>query len=424
MRAHILTSGVCEGERTYTLLRCDRCDDGGCALHLQSYRSRSKCVTRNVMADAVPTELPVVAYTFERAPEGAGKFRAVDAHVPNDGFTVANLAVCLQAVCEESRRASCSQNQVNQIAQVAPRSQTQVSAKTVAEARRKMAQWRQDRFAQTMRRGIEICAVSMWMYRTSHATPTALIRFAVRHGTSAVLWWLVYKYWKATRAWRAAARISAEREASSPAADASVTGLEKAFLSLCIDNPICIRHARVCALPKSITLEARFEMCEPDVEDCSAILTSGRVVVECAAAPRTDGAILRLGHADSYGALRSGAWMRSELLGMDCRVSRVHSLRSFATGLQNATVGGSSEPCIAMLEVLWRGRNSIWNATPTESVEDDPATWLCLALRTNCARVTIYPCDSGSTDTRVACERLLLEARTELEYVRVAVLAS
>ncbi|KAK3249639.1 hypothetical protein CYMTET_40919 [Cymbomonas tetramitiformis] len=600
MRGHILDSTQRDGKRAYVVLRCDRCDSHACSLRLPIYRCRSRLITRDLLIDAVPTELPLVAYSLKRASEREERYAIVNAYVPKEGLTVAHFGFCLVATCEELRRTSCSRAQMNLVAQLAPNSTTTVSAKHVNEARRKVAQWRQDRFTQTIRRAIETCAAGMWVCRTQHATPAALVRFCAQYGKAAALWWLVSKAEASPRVacgdahfcealalrevdvhdlplddlgtwplW--AQRALSELDNSVAHAEAeghdqtNDPALVRECLRLCVDRPVCVWHARVCALPMALIQETLFEMCEPvcyerlakawdslqtraplsfvividarspalritifgsgneggvyflctqrwtcdrtwrrclrarvalktvarthihcledtaaaasslladftkthcaarsesDVVDCSAIMTSGRVVVECAAAPRNDGLTCRMGCAETRIGLRAGAWARNESLGMDCRVLRVHSLRSFATGVQGAAMLGNAEPCIVMLEAQWRGpRNEpactagvlvhpdrwtfgahpslrVMHQLPTDTnwsqlnlecsadlVEEEPSTWLCLVLRANCARVTIYPLDEDRIEARDACERLLLEARTELEYERAAVCA-
>ncbi|KAK3289470.1 hypothetical protein CYMTET_3082 [Cymbomonas tetramitiformis] len=197
---------------------------------------------------------------------------------------------------------------------------------------------------------------------------------------------------------------------------------------------------------------------ENEFMEYAAMLTSGRVVVECADVPRATGITIQLGDtaspACSTSAVVAGCWLRNDFIGLDARVVSVHSLRELVTGVP-PNIFHEEEHRVAMLEVLWSGRDCVpdcvvgldlsdpsWRVSPYPSLRvtyqisqdvhwpqlnleiatgyvcADAFDWMALALRVNSARITVYPEAGGSRTAREECDRKLLLARTELEYLR------
>ena len=552
---------------------------------------------RDVRCTNIPTTHPLVVYDIDAKTE-----RAVCASAPDTSFTSKGLLHCLVAICEEHRRAACNKTQRARAMELAPCNDSRVGVRRLLDARKKAASWKQDKFVQCLVRALDVCIAGGWIYLRDCDTPAAHLRFALRYGTRAMLWWFVTTRTQNPRIvrsgnhlrfalsvcdsgethalplhqtgdWPSWARRTLAQFANDAASIAhalpepsladvaadcegltlgravvvrttrscvapDVRGLRKilefgdplsyADLTLAatemlqsltdnVSTPVVVVDARTPALRvtlytreptalsgacthirctnrwtcentwrRALLVRSKFRFVsvlrlqytdgDEDtslaryVRDCcdvrsenefmeyAAMLTSGRVVVECADVPRATGITIQLGDtagpACSTRALVAGCWLRNDIIGLDARVVSVHSLRELVTGVP-PNIFHEEEHRVAMLEVLWSGRDCVancvvgldlsdpnWRVSPypslrvtyqisqdvhwpqlnleiaTGHISADAFDWMALALRVNSGRITVYPEAGGSQTAREECDRKLLLARTELEYLR------
>eukprot|EP00854_Cymbomonas_tetramitiformis_P009159 gene9159-10856_t len=343
LRGHVLAQRIVDGASTYQILRCDRCAPHACSLCESVCRVRSKRVVRDVRCTNIPTTHPLVVYEIDAKTE-----RAVRADAPDAPFTSKVLMHCLVAICEEHRRAACNKTQRARVLELAPGEPHALPLHETSDwpswARRALTQFTDD-------------AASI-----AHASPEPSLADVEADCAGLTLGQAVV-----VRTTRSVLRLH------------YMDGDADTYLA---------RYVRECCDVRS----------ENEFMEYAAMLTSGRVVVECADVPRATGITIQLGDAASpacsTSALVAGCWLRNDFIGLDARV--------------------------ISQDVHWPQLNL---EIATGYVCADAFDWMALALRVNSARITVYPEAGGSRTAREECDRKLLLARTELEYLRTGPVA-